>query len=163
MYKNAPCKPVKATFLERNLQLTRKPSRGWTAGSSRSVAYGHFVGEAVDGSEAPDEVARVDADDAAVGEDLSEDTQGDAVQGVVECGDEHGAVGDVEVRVARGQALPVKNHGRGHGQGDDVQAPAVFESSGLEALVIFGQRAVIGVARVRLLAQDHRIFRHEAA
>ncbi len=114
------------------------------------------------GAEAPDEIAAGDADDAAVGEELAERVQGDAVVGVGESWDEDEAVGDVEICVARGEALVVENYGRGHREGDDTEWLAVLIGCGAEAGEIFVEDFVVVIGGIGLDCSEDRVFRDEA-
>jgi SAM-dependent methyltransferase len=69
-----------------------------------------------------------------------------AVLGIVERGDEHRPVGDVEVRVARRQPLPVEVERSRHREGDDLDLRSILEQHALEALAVFRERAVVRVA-----------------
>ena len=82
----------------------------------------------------------VDADDFAVGKQLGEDAERDAVVGVVEGGHQHEAVGDVEVCIAGRQALAAEDDGARQGQFDDGELLSVERARGFEAGKIFGQR-----------------------
>ena len=85
-------------------------------------ARGLLLRQAMERSQAEDEVDAVDADDLAAGEELGQGVQGDAVGGIVEGRDQDEAVGDVEVGVAGRQPLAVEDDRPGHGQGHDVEA-----------------------------------------
>ena len=63
----------------------------------------------------------VDADDFAVGKQLGEDAQRDAIVGIVKRGYQDEAVGDVEIGVAGRQALAVEEDWARHRQFDDVR------------------------------------------
>jgi len=65
----------------------------------------------MEGAETPDEVDGVDADDFARGKAAGDDVERVAILRVVEGGDEDERVGDVEVGVARGQALAFEEDG----------------------------------------------------
>ena len=84
-----------------------------------------LLGHAVESAEAEDEIAAGDADDFAAGEKTGEGVECDAVVRVVEGGDDHEFVGDVEIRVAGGETLVVEIDRRGHGERFDAKGAAV--------------------------------------
>ena len=102
----------------------------------------------MEGAEAPDEIGRVDAGDGAVGETGGDSGEGDAVVGVVEGGHEDERVGDVEVGVGGGEALPVEDDGRGHGEGAEGEGLAVAVAGGAKAVEVFGEGEVVFVVDV---------------
>src|SRR5208337_5391588 len=75
------------------------PDSGGFRGIGRR-AHGFLLGEAVQGAQAPDKIHRVDPDDGAPGEEIGDDAERLTVVRIVEGGNEDGAVGDVEVRIA---------------------------------------------------------------
>ena len=79
----------------------------------------------------------MDADDFAVGEAVGDDVERVAVVAIVEGGDEHEAVGDVEVRVAGGKSLAVMFDVAGHGKFDDVEDAALFIAAFIQARAVF--------------------------
>src|SRR2546425_3162653 len=90
---------------------------------ARSLASDNFtedsngwllLGYTVQGPEPPHQIHRVDSDDRPVVDQLGENAERHAVFGVVEGRHQDGAVRDVEVRVARGEALTVKGTRCGH-------------------------------------------------
>ena len=123
---------------------------------------GLLLGEAVEGAEAPDQVDGVDADDLAVGEATGDDVEGVAVVAVVEGGDEDERVGDVEVRVAGGEALAFEDYGRRHGEFDYFEGFVVEVAEAAEAVEVFGEGEMIFVAGVGLDAGEDFIFADEA-
>src|SRR5262245_33993339 len=73
-----------------------------SAGSTRSFAGpGLLLRQAVERPEAEDQVDAVDADDLAIGEELRQGVQRDAIGRVIEGGNQDQAVCDVEVGIAR--------------------------------------------------------------
>ena len=92
----------------------------------------------------------MDADDLAVGEELGQGVQGHAIRRVVEGRDEHQAVGDVEVGIARRQALAVEEDRSGHGQRDHAERLTVLVHGRLEPPEVVLERLVVGVVRARL-------------
>ena len=98
-------------------------------------------------AEAPDQVDAVDADDFAVGKELGESVERDAVVWIVKCGHENEAVGDVEVGVTGREALAAKDNGARHGQLDDRELLALRSARGFEAREILGEWDMVGVAR----------------
>jgi hypothetical protein len=129
---------------------------------ARGRSCGLLLGEAVEGAQAPDEVDGVDAYDFAGGEAVGDDVEGVAVLAVVEGGDEDEAVGDVEVGVAGGEALIVKDDGRGHGEFDDLECFAVQVAEAAKAIEVFGEREMILIVRVGLDTGEDFVFAYEA-
>jgi len=113
-----------------------------------------FVREAMKSSEAPDKVYAVDPDHRTVADKLGECPEGDAVLGIVEGGNQNGRIADVEVGVACGQPLTVEIERRGHGQADYLDSGVILQPQALQPLPVFLEGAVVGIARVVLLAQD---------
>src|SRR5215470_15528735 len=113
---------------------------------------------AVQCAESPDKVSAVDTYDFAIWKELRENAQGFAVVWIVKGWDEDEAVGDVEVAVARGQALTFENNWRGHGEFDDAEGLAVQVTGGFEAVEVFGERQVVVVACVWFDYGDDRVF-----
>src|SRR3989441_4798529 len=97
---------------------------------------------AVQCAEPPDQISAVDADDLAVGEEVSEDVEGEAVVGIVEDGNENEAIGNVEIGVAGGEAASFEEHWAGHGEFDDGERLAILVGGGAEAADGFAQRLV---------------------
>ena len=103
---------------------------------------------AVHGAESPDQIAGIDGDDFARGEQFRQRVQSDAVVGIIEDGDEDNAVRNIEVRVAGGKAALLEDHGTRHGKFGDGQGLAVLIAGGAEAAKILAQRLVIDVTGV---------------
>src|SRR5580704_3726293 len=82
---------------------TRLLSRSICWHSIGSSQRGLLLGHAVHGAEAPDQIAGVDSDDLTGREQIGKNFEGYAVIGIIEDGNQHQAVCDVEIRVARGQ------------------------------------------------------------
>jgi hypothetical protein len=116
----------------------------------------------VHGAESPDEVAGINGDDFARGEQRGQRVQGDAVVGVVEDGHEHDAVGDVEVGVAGGQAALLEDDGAGHGKFDDVERLAGLICSGAEAAEIVAEGLVVYIFGISLDHGDDGVGGDEA-
>ena len=83
------------------------------------AGHGLLLGEAMQCSQAEDQVDAVNTHDLAVREEGGQGIEGDAVVGVIEGGDEDDMVCDVEIGVASRQTLVVEDDGLRHGQGDD--------------------------------------------
>src|SRR5688572_12737408 len=98
----------------------RRRRRMHGARRPRSSLRGLLLGHAVERAEAPHEVQAVDADDLALRKQLRDDAERDTIGRIVERRHDDASVGDVEVGVARGQALAVEDHGAGHRQIDDL-------------------------------------------
>ena len=80
----------------------------------------------------------MNSDDLSIGETCGEDVEGVPVVGVVEGGDEDALVGDVEVRIARREALAVEDDGGRHGELDDLEGFALGVAPGAEAVEVLG-------------------------
>src|SRR5215475_10353141 len=102
----------------------------------------------MNGAEAKDKVAAVDADDFAAGEMFGDRVEGDAVIGIVKNRDEDEFVGDVEIGVAGGKTLAVEKNRGGHGKFFDAQRLAVLIFGLLEKGKIFLQMRVIRIGRI---------------
>ena len=87
-----------------------------------------------------DQIGAVDAAHLAVGEELRQGVQRDAVVRVVEGRDEHQPVGDVEVGVAGREPLPSKKSGAGIGSFTDLQSRAAFRALRFSAEVRSSRR-----------------------
>jgi hypothetical protein len=107
-----------------------------------------LLGHAVEGAEAPDEIAAVDGDDWAVGDELFEDFEGEGVVGVVEDGDEDAGVGDVEVGVGGGEALAFEDDGGREGEFGDGELFILRVAHFFEAFEVFFHGGVVGVGWV---------------
>jgi len=116
----------------------------------------------VEGAEAPNEVHGVDADNLAGGEAFGEDVEGVAVIEVVEGGDQDDAVSDVEVGVAGGEALALKEDGAGHGERDDFKLLALQVAGLVKALEVLSQREVVFVRGVGFYGGDDLVLGDEA-
>src|SRR5712692_541643 len=77
-------------------------------------------------TEAENEVQTRDSDDGSGGEQAGECCEGDSIVWVIEGWNQDDPVADVEVGVARGEALPVEKHGFWHRQGFNVQRLAIL-------------------------------------
>src|SRR6185437_11215823 len=118
--------------------------------------------EAVQRAESPDQIDGVDADDFAIGEAAGDDVEGVAVVGIVESGDEYQAIRDVEVGIARREALALKEDGRGHGQLDDTEWFATKVARGAQTVEVLGERQVVLVAGVGFHAGEDGVVSDEA-
>jgi len=107
-----------------------------------------LLGQAMERAEAQDEIHGVNAHDGAVLEQLAQDAKGHAIVRIVERGHENGVVGDVEVRVARRQAIILEVKRRRHGERHDLRLRAVLEPQILDALPVLGERTGIDVPAV---------------
>src|SRR5665213_3604734 len=119
--------------------------------------------EAVQRSETPDQIHRVNAADRAILEQPAQNAKRDAVVRIVESRNDDGGVANVKIRVARGQPHAVKIKRREHRQLDDFRLAAVFEPQILNALPIFRERLVIFVARIFFAHEHERPRIHETA
>lgn len=91
------------------------------------------------GSEAPDEIDRVYADNCAVGKTGGDGVEGVPVVGVVEGGNQDESVGDIEVGVAGRQTLAGKGDRCRHRQGDDFEAVPIQVSRSSQAFEVLCQ------------------------
>jgi len=96
----------------------------------------------------------MDADDGVQGKQFSENVERNAVVGVVECGHQHQAVGDVEIGVAGRQALTFKNDRRGKRQLHNAIGFVVAVAGHEKPMEIFLQRSVIFIVSIRLDGGD---------
>src|ERR1035437_5022884 len=126
------------------------------------ILRGFLLGEAVEGAEAPDQVDGVDADDFAVGEAGGDDVERAAVIRIIEGGDQDQVVGDVEVGVAGREALTFEDHGRGHGEFDDLEGLVLEVAGGAEAVEVLGKWDVILVRSVGLDRGEDSVLVYEA-
>src|SRR5208282_6690905 len=101
-------------------------------------------------TQAPDQVGRGNADDAATGEEPGERRGGEGVRGGVEGRHQDRAVGDVEVRVRRGQARAVVDYGGRHRESFDVKSSAVLIAHRAQAVEVVAEHEVVHVGRVVL-------------
>ena len=129
--------------------------------TSRS-ARGLLLRKTVQRPESPDEIDGVYSDDGTIGEAIGEDVQRDAVIGIVERRDDHDAVGDVEVRVARGESLAVHDDRAGEGKVDDLEPPLDVTGRVLEPLPIVDGALVVLIGRIGLEGEDDRVASDEA-
>ena len=103
--------------------------RSWGPGRSPESG-GPLLGDAVERAEAPDQIGAVDADDlAGRGRPPAAWPEPPRRAAGRRSGSEHEAVGDVEVGVARRQALALVIQGARHRQRDDPQRPTVLVAS----------------------------------
>src|SRR5579863_3202529 len=84
---------------ESGIRLLSRSIYWHSIGSSQR---GLLLGHAVHGAEPPDQVAGVNSDDLARREQISKNFEGYAVIGIVENWNQHQAVCDVEIPIARG-------------------------------------------------------------
>ena len=88
---------------------------------------GLLLRKTVECAESQDEIDGMNADDRPVGEELREYAERGSVPGIVERRDNHARVGDIEVRVARGEAEPAVINRRRHWKEDHLGFRAVFK------------------------------------
>src|SRR5258706_2783208 len=99
-------------------------ARPWW-GPGRSPDSGRPVlSDAVEGAESPDQVGAVDPDHVPTREERPQRSEGLLVARRVVGREQHDAVGDVEIGVARRQPLPVVAEGARHRQRDHPKRPA---------------------------------------
>src|SRR4051812_37386824 len=106
---------------------------------SRGRRRGDLLREAVERAEARDEHAAVDRHDMAAREAVPDDRAGGIVLGAAEHGHEHRAVRNIEIRIARRQALRLEILRRGTRQLDDLERSAAYLELG-EPASIRGER-----------------------
>src|SRR5207249_8961041 len=93
--------------------------RGRTAAWQHSYCW-LLLSETMQRSQPPHQIDGVDSHDRSILDQLGEHAEGHAVLRIVERRHQDGAVGDVEVRIARGEALAVEMERRGHRQIDHL-------------------------------------------
>ena len=97
----------------------------------------------------------MDADDLAIWKKAGQGVERDPVGWIIECRDEHEAVGDVEIRVTGRQPLTVEDDRARHGQLDDAQRLSILVASGVQPAEVFLERLVVWVVGARLDDGDH--------
>src|SRR5271165_6108113 len=85
----------------------------------------------------------MDAADCVLREDLGENAESFAVIGIVESGYQNDAIGDIEIGVAGGKPLFIKDYRRRHWQFDDFERLPVRTSSCLQPLQVLGKRQLV--------------------
>src|ERR1700687_6187282 len=90
---------------------------------------------------------------------LGDSVERHAIGGIVECRYKNGAIGDVEIRVARRQPLAIHRYGPGKGNRNYAQRTLL----GCELQTAEGvpRSHVVLVGRVLLVRQNHRVARAE--
>ena len=107
------------------------------------------------GAESPDQVGAVDAHDPSGGETSAKRRERGGVATGIVGRDEHDAVRDVEVGVARGETLAVVLERAGHRERLDPQGLAVLVPHLPEPREIVTERSVVGVGGILLDDGDH--------
>src|SRR5260221_13910621 len=97
----------------------------------------NLLGHAVNCAEAKNKIAAIDSDNFTVEEVFRDDVERDAIVGIVEDGNEHEFVCDVEIGVACGQTLFVEVDRRRHGERFDAELPAAL------VLALFQDREIL--------------------
>jgi hypothetical protein len=120
-----------------------------------------LLGHAMDGAEAPDEVAAVNANDFTRGKKPGDGVEGHAVIGIVEGRNQDQIVGDIKIGVAGGEALSAKDHRAGKRQVNDPQLAAMEVSGSAQAAQVFLERLVVGVGAAGFHHGEHRVGGHE--
>src|ERR1700739_3415750 len=100
----------------------------------------------------------MDSDDLATREEVRKRVERDAVIGIIEGGNEHDSVRDVEIAVAGGQALPLEHNRRGHGQLDNLERPALEVAGGPKTVEVLSQRDMVFVGAIGFCNRDDYIF-----
>jgi len=96
----------------------------------------------------------MDANDVPVRHEGGQRAERDAVVRIVECRDEHDAVGDVEIRVARRQALAAHHHGAREGEFNELKCPIVRPGE-LEPFHVVYRTAMVFIVGRILLVREH--------
>src|SRR5256714_1133718 len=143
---------------EHEVSSERFREAGWLPNSSassdakekRSASRGLLLGHAVNRAKSQDKIAAGDAHDLAPGKKSGQGVEGHAVVGVIKCRDEHEFVGNVEVGIARRQALIIEINRRGHGKRLDAKGPPGGVFHGFEQRKIFLKRDIVSVVRILL-------------
>src|SRR5579864_2004571 len=117
----------------------------------------------MNGTQSPDQVAAMNADDFVLGEQISQDVKGRAVIGVIESGNKNKFVGDVEVGVACGQPLSLKYCGIREGKLNHLEFAPEQVSSGCQTLEVLLKRSIVGVTATGFNHGKHSIVGHKAS
>src|SRR2546422_115337 len=149
-------------------RMARRSLDGRTGGLAayglRLTAYSWLLlSQAVQRPQPPHQIDSMDPNDWAIADQFGEQPERSTVVRIMERRHETHVVGDVEIRIARGEPLALEGKRCRHRQGDDFDFRAVLEPHPLEPLAILPQRPVVRVAGIRLAAQHHGSRIDEAA
>src|SRR5580698_5945817 len=104
----------------------------------------------------------MNANDLALGKNLSENTQRHAVVGIMKGWHEHQIVGDIKIRVTGGQPLAAKNNWARQRQFHKSELLAIQSARSLETGQFFRQRHMIVVSSIRLDSGHNRCGSNKA-
>lgn len=124
------------------------PAGGIIQRSGSKLSGRFLLGNAMEGTEAPDEFGGIDADDAAIGEEFLEDGEGLWIVRALVSWDEDDLVGDIEVRVTGWEALAVVFDPARHGKFDDAEGIAMQVTERSEPGEILLEQMVVLVQRI---------------
>jgi len=102
-------------------------------------------------SQSEHEITAINPHYFAIGEERGQDIQCDPIHGIVERGDQHQAIRDIEVGVTGRESLAVEENRRGHGQRGDAQAALLKDRQ------IFLQRFVVQLRSIFFDHGDHGV------
>ena len=102
----------------------------------------------------PNQIAAVDPHHLAAGKEISQQIERLAVVGIVERGHQHQPVRDIEIGIACGQPLALKDDRRGHGQLNDGEWPALRIARRAQPLQVLRQGQMILVGGIWLRDGD---------
>ena len=123
---------------ERSFRNRHQHRRSTPAGTGSLTLRNSWLllGEAVESAEAPDEFAAIDRDDLAGGEGLVERGDGPGIVLAAIDRKEDGGVRDIEICVARGEALALAFHAGWHGERENMKRLAARKSHDVESVEV---------------------------
>ncbi len=98
----------------------------------------------------------MDTDHVPVRKHISNHVKRLTVVGIIEGGNQHQPIRDVEIGIACRQPLPLKHNRSRHRQLDDVVGMPIWSACVVQPLQIFLQRQMVLVLRIRLRNSDDR-------
>src|SRR5687767_7007035 len=119
-----------------------------SSAESSSLRRRLLLRKTVQRAEPPHEIHGMNAGDRVPRKRFSDSVERDAVVGIVERRYKNSAIGDVEVRVAGGEALAVHEHGARKRNGHDLQL--VLLRGYLEAAEIIGRSQMVFIRGIVL-------------
>src|ERR1019366_559962 len=154
---------IKIVKSELKIVKTRINGRaGGVSGASGGRGRGVLLAQAMNGAEAPDQVRRRDANDAAAGQESGERRGRDGIGGGVEGRHHDCAISYIKVRVGGGQARAVVDDGRGHRESFDFEGAAVLIAHRAQAREVVAQDRVVHVGGIVLEDGDDSVRGDEA-
>src|ERR1043165_7662679 len=101
-------------------------------------------------AESPYKVNGMDAYHFPIRKELSKNSEGDAVFGIIKGWDQNAAVAYIKICVARRHSLPIKVKWRRHRQADDLYTRVILESRRLKSFIILFEDVIVLVMRISL-------------